>query len=197
MLLRLPDPAARFAVLVLALVLAVTLSFFSVRNARAAIEAGLGTRAGYEAAARLEPTNPENWYLLGRYWQYTLDDPDPTRAIVNFRHALSLNPRYADAWLDLGAVSESEGDLSGARDAYVQARNAYPESAAPFTPTRSAAPTPFRAAGVSIPTLNPFSATLFRPIAPLISTSFASSPPLINLPQRSSSGSAWFLFIRA
>ena len=130
MLLRLPDPAARFAVLVLALVLAVTLSFFSVRNARAAIEAGLGTRAGYEAAARLEPTNPENWYLLGRYWQYTLDDPDPTRAIVNFRHALSLNPRYADAWLDLGAVSESEGDLSGARDAYVQARNAYPVSAA-------------------------------------------------------------------
>src|SRR5713226_5211233 len=118
MLLRLPDPAARFAVLVLALVLAVTLSFFSVRNARAAIEAGLGTRAGYEAAARLEPTNPENWYLLGRYWQYTLDDPDPTRAIVNFRHALSLNPRYADAWLDLGAVSESEGDLSEARDAY-------------------------------------------------------------------------------
>src|SRR5713226_2053749 len=123
MLLRLPDRAARFAVLVLALVLAVTLSFFSVRNARAAIEAGLGTRAGYEAAARLEPTNPENWYLLGRYWQYTLDDPDPTRAIVNFRHALSLNPRYADAWLDLGAVSESEGDLSGAR-------NAYPVSAA-------------------------------------------------------------------
>src|SRR6266849_6557619 len=68
MLLRLPDPAARFAVLVLALVLAVTLSFFSVRN--------------------------------------------------------------AGAWLDLGAVSESEGDLSGARDAYVQARNAYPVSTA-------------------------------------------------------------------
>jgi len=67
MLLRLPDPAARFAVLVLALVLAVTLSFFSVRNARAAIEAGLGTRAGYEAAARLEPTNPEKWYHLGQY----------------------------------------------------------------------------------------------------------------------------------
>src|SRR5258708_5001095 len=130
MLLRLPDPAARFAVLVLALVLAVTLSFFRFGTPRAAFEAGLGTRPGYEAPARLEPTNPENWYLLGRYWQYTLDDPDPTRAIVNFRHALSLNPRYADAWLDLGAVSESEGDLSGARDAYVQARNAYPVSAA-------------------------------------------------------------------
>ena len=129
MLLRLPNSAARFAVLVLALVLAATLSFFSVRNARAANQAGLGTRAGYEAAASLEPTNPENWYLLGRYWQYTLGDPDPTRAINNFRQALSLNPRYADAWLDLGAVYESEGDLSGARDSYVQARNAYPTSA--------------------------------------------------------------------
>src|SRR5258707_13542444 len=108
MLLRLPGPAARFAVLVLALVLAVTLSFFSVRNARAAIEAGLGTRAGYEADARLEPTNPENWYLLGRYWQYTLDDPDPARAILNFRHPLPLNPRSAAPLPDLGPSPESE-----------------------------------------------------------------------------------------
>jgi TPR repeat len=130
MLLRLPNPAARLAVLVLAFALAVTLAFFSVRNARAANQAGLGTRAGYESAASLEPTNPENWYLLGRYWQYTLDDPDPALAINNFRRALSLNPRYADAWLDLGAVYESEGNFAAARDAYLQARKAYPVSAA-------------------------------------------------------------------
>ncbi len=125
MLLRLPNPAARLAVVVLAFALAAALTFFSVRNARAANQAGLGTRAGYEAAASLEPANPENWYLLGRYWQYTLDDPDPALAISNFRRALSLNPRYADAWLDLGTVYESEGDFSAARDAYLQARNAY------------------------------------------------------------------------
>jgi len=125
MLLRLPNPAARLAVVVLAFALAAALTFFSVRNARAANQAGLGTRAGYEAAASLEPANPENWYLLGRYWQYTLDDSDPALAISNFRRALSLNPRYADAWLDLGTVYESEGDFSAARDAYLQARNAY------------------------------------------------------------------------
>jgi len=125
MLLRLPNPAARLAVVVLAFALAAALTFFSVRNARAANQAGLGTRAGYEAAASLEPANPGNWYLLGRYWQYTLDDPDPALAISNFRRALSLNPRYADAWLDLGTVYESEGDFSAARDAYLQARNAY------------------------------------------------------------------------
>jgi hypothetical protein len=130
MLLRLPNPAARFAVLVFSITLAATLSFFGIRNARASYEAALGTRAGYEAATRLEPDDSENWYLLGRYWQYTLEEPDPSRAIDNFRHALSLNPRSADAWLDLGTVSESEGNFAAARDAYIQARKVYPASAA-------------------------------------------------------------------
>ena len=129
MLLRLPNPAARLAVVFLAFALAAVLTFFSARNARAAYQGGLGTRAGYEAAAILEPANPENWYLLGRYWQYTLADPDPALAISNFRRALALNPRYADAWLDLGTVYESEGDFPAARDAYLQARDAYPVSA--------------------------------------------------------------------
>ena len=129
MLVRLPNPAARLAILLLAVALAATLSFFSIRSARASKQAELGTRAGYEAAVSLESANPENWYLLGRYWQYTLDDPDPALAISNFRRALSLNPRYADAWLDLGTVYESEGDFSAARDAYLQARSAYPASA--------------------------------------------------------------------
>src|SRR5712664_2665934 len=130
MLLRLPNPAARLAIVVFAFGLAATLAFFSIRNARAANQAGLGTRAGYEAAARLEPDNAENWYLLGRYWQYTLDEPNPGRAISNFRRALALNPRSADAWLDLGTVYQSEGDFPSAREAYLQARKVYPASAA-------------------------------------------------------------------
>jgi len=128
MILRLSNPAARLAMVVFAFVLAATLAFFSIRNARAASQAGLGTRAGYEAAARLEPDNAENWYLLGRYWQYTLDEPNPGRAINNFRRAISRNPRSADTWLDLGAVYESEGDFPLARDAYLQARKVYPAS---------------------------------------------------------------------
>ena len=130
MLLRLSNPAARLAVLVLSIVLAATLSFLSIRNARAVNQAGLGARSGYEAAVRLEPTNAENWYLLGRYWQYTLDEPDPNHAISNFRRSLALNPRSADTWLDLGTVYESQGDLPSARDAYLQARKVYPASAA-------------------------------------------------------------------
>src|SRR5579859_344189 len=129
MLLRLPNPAARLAVLAFAVLLFLTLTFFSIRGARAAYQSALSTRSGYEAAVRLEPGNPGNWYLLGRYWQYSLDEPDPRRAIGNFRRALALNPRYVDAWLDLAAVYEFEGDFSAARDAYLQARNAYPISA--------------------------------------------------------------------
>jgi hypothetical protein len=130
MLLRLPNVPARLAVVVLALALAATLAYSSIRNARAVHQASLGTRSGYQAAARLEPDNAENWYLLGRYWHYTLDEPDASRAIQNYRHALFLNPRSADTWLDLAAVYESTGDLQNARDAFLQAKLAYPLSAA-------------------------------------------------------------------
>ena len=130
MLLRLSNPAARLAVLIFSVTLAGMLCFSSVRNARAAHDAGLGTRAGFEAAAWLEPGNPENWYRLGRYWQHTLDESDPGRSVDNFRHALSLNPRSADAWLDLGAVYESQDDFVSARAAYIQAGKVYPASAA-------------------------------------------------------------------
>lgn len=129
MILRLPNPAARFAVLVFAFALATPLAFFSIRNARAVGKSELGTRAGFEAAARLEPSNSDNWYLLGRYWQYSLDESDPARAISNYRRALSINPRSVDAWLDLGTIYETENNSSAARAAYLQARNAYPASA--------------------------------------------------------------------
>jgi len=130
MLLRLPNAPARAAVAILAFTLAATLAYSSIRNARAVHQASLGTRPGYETAARLESDNAENWYLLGRYWQYSLDEPNASHAIQNYRHSLSLDPRSADTWLDLAAVYESEGNLQSARDAFLQARRAYPFSAA-------------------------------------------------------------------
>jgi tetratricopeptide (TPR) repeat protein len=130
MLLRLPNVPVRIAAVFLALTLAATLAYFSIRNAGAVYYANLGTRRGYVTAARLEPQNADNWYLLGRYWQYTLEEPNNHLAIQNYRHALSLNPVSADTWLDLAAVYEAEGDLQNARDAFLQAKRAYPLSAA-------------------------------------------------------------------
>lgn len=130
MLLRLPNVPARLAAVCVAFALALTLAYLSIRNARAVHYSGLGTRYGFETAARLEPQNADNWYLLGRYWQYTLEDANASRAIQNYRHALSLNPASADIWLDLATAYETEGDLPNARAAFLQAKRAYPLSAA-------------------------------------------------------------------
>jgi len=129
MLVRLPNPASRFVLPLLAFLLCAGLGYFSIRTAWAAHKIGLGTAAGFESAVRSEPSNSENWYLLGRYWQYTLDDPDVQRAIRYYRSALALNPRDADVWKDLSTAYESDGDWQAAGDAFREAKRAYPLSA--------------------------------------------------------------------
>lgn len=126
---RLSSSAQRGMVLSLALVLAGLLSYFSVRNALAAHFADLQTREGYERATRLEPGDFRNWQLLGRYWQYNLEDTDTGRAIQAYTVALSLNPRSAETWSDLAAAYEAEGNIPAARDAFLHAKRAYPLSA--------------------------------------------------------------------
>lgn len=120
---------SRGTVLAFALVCAVILSYFGIRNALAAHYAGLETRDGYERATRLEPKNFDSWQRLARYWQYNLEDVDTRRAIQAYAVALSLNPRSADAWAELGAAYEAEGNIAAARNAFLQAKNAYPLSA--------------------------------------------------------------------
>src|SRR5260370_36244991 len=129
MILRLSSDAPRGIVFAASCALALALSYFSIRNAYAAYEAGLQTAQGYERATRLEPADPRNWYLLGRFWQYDLEDADASRAIRAYRSALELNPGSSDIWLALATVYESEGDLPAARAAFLQAKKAYPLSA--------------------------------------------------------------------
>jgi hypothetical protein len=129
MVLRLSSAPARLTFVFVALILATTLAYSSVRNALAVYYAGLATRAGYERAVQLEPRNAENWFLLGRYFQYNLEDPDAQRAINAYRASLSLDPRAAVVWLDLATAYESQGDLPAAREAFLQAKRVYPVSA--------------------------------------------------------------------
>ena len=119
----------RAAVLAFALVSFVFLCYFSVRNALAAHYAGLQTRQGYERATHLEPRDFRNWLLLGRYWQYNFEETDTTRALQAYNVALSLYPRSADLWSDMGTAYETEGNVAAARDAFVHAKSAYPLSA--------------------------------------------------------------------
>jgi tetratricopeptide (TPR) repeat protein len=129
MVLRLSSAAARLTLVFVALVLATTLSYSSIRNALATYYSGLETQAGYVRAAQLEPRDPERWFLLGRYWQYNLEEPDVQRALNAYRTSLSLDPRDASVWLDLATAYESQGDLPAAREAFLQAKRVYPVSA--------------------------------------------------------------------
>lgn len=125
MILRLSSSAARAFLVILAFLFAAGLSYSGIRNTLAVHYVDLNTPDGYERAARLEPDDARNWYLLGRYWQYTLEDPDAQRAIRSYQAALSYDPHSADTWLDLATAYESEGDPSAARNAFLQAKRAY------------------------------------------------------------------------
>lgn len=105
------------------------LVFFSVRNAVAVQAAGSFTQAGLQRATRLEPLNPANWLAFGRYLHYNLENPDPDRAVAMYQTALALNPRSADAWLDLGAAFEARDDPRSAENAFLHAKAEYPASA--------------------------------------------------------------------
>src|SRR6267142_4071171 len=128
MILRLSSNAQRRVLVVASLALALFLSYFSIRNAFAAHYAGMQTVEGFERAVRLEPADAQNWYLLGRYWQYNLEDPDAAHAIRSYLSALSFNPGSSDTWLDLATTYESEGNFTAARDAFLHAKRVYPLS---------------------------------------------------------------------
>ena len=129
MILRLSSNAQRAVFVAASFAVASFLSYFSIRNALASHYADLQTAEAYERAVRLEPANPRNWYLLGRYWQYNLEDPDALRAIRSYLSALSLNPGSSDTWLDLASAYESEANPVAARDAFQHAKKVYPLSA--------------------------------------------------------------------
>ncbi|MBZ5700720.1 MAG: tetratricopeptide repeat protein [Acidobacteriia bacterium] len=129
MILRLSSPAVRWAYLLISAAVAVGLGYFSLRNAWAEHQADPQEAAGLERATKLEPGNAHHWYLLGRYWQYNLEQPDTARAIALYQRALSLEPHAAGIWLDLAESQEAEGELKAAREAFLEARTNYPVSA--------------------------------------------------------------------
>src|SRR5467141_2918651 len=132
MILRLSSNAQRGLLIVASFAAALILSYFSIRNALAAHYAGLQNVESLDRATHLEPTSPRNWYLLGRYWQYNLEDPDAARAIRSYLSALSLNPGSSDTWLDLATAYELEANVVAARDAFLHAKKVYPLSAEVF-----------------------------------------------------------------
>src|SRR2546427_1101322 len=125
----LPSSRLRWAVLLFSCVLALLLSYLGLRNAFAAHDLGLDTRAGYERAVRLEPANARNWYLLGRSYLYDIEQPDPARAIEALGKAVAVDPYSAEALVDLATAYDGDGETARAREAFLAAQRVYPLSA--------------------------------------------------------------------
>ncbi len=121
--------AARNALAAFAIAAAVYLTYFSVRDARATYYTELQTLYGYERATQLVPENAKNWYLLGRYLQYSLEDSDPQRAISSYQTSLAIDPTATVTWLDLATTYELENKDEAARAAFLRAKASYPLSA--------------------------------------------------------------------
>jgi hypothetical protein len=127
-ILRLSNQTNRLLLVAMAFLFAVVLSFFGIRAALAAHYVSLNTRAGFETAVRLEPSDPDMWYFLGRYWQFDPVEADTGRAIRTYRTSLGLNPLSADTWLDLASAYETRGEVDAARKAFLEAKHLYPVS---------------------------------------------------------------------
>jgi tetratricopeptide (TPR) repeat protein len=129
MIVSLSSAAARGALVGVALAIAVYLSYFSVQNARATYYSETETLQGFERATQIEPDDARNWYLLGRYLQYSFEEANPQRAISSYKKSLEIDPRGTSTWLELAATYESESNDVAARNAFINAKKTYPLSA--------------------------------------------------------------------
>ncbi len=129
MILRLSDSLSRGLIVAAAFGVATILSFFSIRTAIAAHGAEEESAYGFRQATRLEPGNAEYWYRFGHFQQFNLEQADSIEAEQLLKKAIAIDPKYTDAWLDLGTAYELDGNLPEARDAYVRAKQSYPASA--------------------------------------------------------------------
>lgn len=128
MILR-TSPRASRGLLFLSLIASAFLVYFSIRNARAAHAVELNTRAGYEKAARLEPGNARNWFLLGSFYQNDFENADPEAALRALLVARSLDPLSSETLLALATNYSDAGKFSDARATYAEAERAAPMSA--------------------------------------------------------------------
>jgi hypothetical protein len=129
MILRLSDSLSRGRLVIGSLILALLVSFFGVRSGIAGVSADGESIADLQRAVRLEPRNPEYWYRLGHYQQFNLEQPDLVGSVESYQKAVTLNPGYTGAWLDLGTAYEIDGNTAAAQDAFVRAKKTYPASA--------------------------------------------------------------------
>ena len=86
---------------------------------------GLGaeaeSRASYEKALELSRGNPFLPYACFAYGAHLTRDGDKAQAERMYERAVSLEPRYVEAWVNLGALLRDEGKSRRSRECYLKA----------------------------------------------------------------------------
>jgi tetratricopeptide (TPR) repeat protein len=117
------NPIARRVFLALAVALAVAPAIYRsygiFRSDR--IFRSEPTVNGYSNALKYDPSNATLWWHRGRLRHYTLGTPNIAKAAEDYQHALSLNPRLSQAWVDLSDCFDRMGKLKEAEEALERA----------------------------------------------------------------------------
>jgi hypothetical protein len=79
-------------------------------------------------AISLDPTNADYQLALGRLYLYNIPDIDFGKAILHFSEAVRLNPQDPQAWLEMGAALNQEGNVEEAEVCLRQADKLAPHS---------------------------------------------------------------------
>ena len=67
-------------------------------------------------ASRLNPGNSTYHVQLGRLYQYSITNPKPSEAVEQFHAAVTANPYSPQAWINLAAAHEFQGDPAKAEE---------------------------------------------------------------------------------
>jgi hypothetical protein len=114
MQITLKNSAARVGMAALEGVVFLTLTFWVGKAYFANVVSHRVTADDLRLATRLDP-NDSNYHLeLGRIYQYSLTDIDPSQAISELKLAAEKSPFDAQPWLDLGAAQELAGRVDDA-----------------------------------------------------------------------------------
>jgi|SRR5215472_3739204 len=119
----------RRGILVASIVLAVLVIFQAGRFWLADSRMRSGGIARMLRGVALVPENGEAWDRIGRFYEFDFADPDPSRAIAAYQHALREDPNSSYFLIDLSRGYEDVGDYVHAREALDRAEAVYPLSA--------------------------------------------------------------------
>ncbi|MGC1188513.1 MAG: tetratricopeptide repeat protein [Candidatus Acidiferrales bacterium] len=128
MRLRLTNPAQRSLFIIATVLVAAILCWEGGKHALAMYWANSDNPQDWQRAAKLEPSNAEHWYLLGRYRQLDFENEDLPLAISYYRRAIDLIPESPYYWLDLASAYDEAGNAAAAESAYQTAERDHPIS---------------------------------------------------------------------